>query len=282
MEFDDRLPTDGINVSPEHPLRELAVLLGGLLAAVLGIGVVAALAVDWIVPRLPPGVEMALFGGLAPDPDAEATDPRAARVQALLDRLAAHGPETPYAFRVDVMDAEEPNAFALPGGMLLVTSGLLERATSENELAFVLGHELGHFHDRDHLRGLGRGVATGLVLAALGATGADVTVALADTASGLAERSFGREQEREADAFGLALVHAEYGHVAGATDFFQHLPDPDGAADDALAGWLSTHPRSAERADALRRLARERVWRLGGETRALDIPAASEERTEVP
>lgn len=266
MEFDDRLPTDGINVSSEHPLRELAVLLGGLLAVVLGLGVAAALAVDWIVPRLPPGVEVALFGGLVPEPgDAAHADPRAARVQALLDRLATHWPEAPYAFRVDVMDAEEPNAFALPGGTLWVTSGLLERATSENELAFVLGHELGHFHGRDHLRGLGRGVATGLVLAALGTTGADVTVALADTASGLAERSFGREQERDADAFGLALVAEEYGHVAGTTDFFQHLPDPDGAADGALTGWLSTHPLSAERTEALRRLARERGWRLEGD-----------------
>ena len=54
----------------------------------------------------------------------------------------------------------------------MVSTGLLEQTASENELAFVVGHEIGHFRNRDHLRGLGRGVAFGLVLAALSTSGA--------------------------------------------------------------------------------------------------------------
>ena len=73
-------------------------------------------------------------------------------LQTLLDRVALHWPESPYAFHAVVWEASQPNAFALPGGWVAVTTGLLEGAGSENELAFVLGHELGHF--RGHVRPL--------------------------------------------------------------------------------------------------------------------------------
>ena len=68
---------------------------------------------------------------------------------------------------------------------MIVTAGLLEKVESENELAFIIGHELGHFRNRDHIRGLGRGLAIGILITAvsgndgggaqLGATIAPVT-----------------------------------------------------------------------------------------------------------
>lgn len=272
MAFEPRLPDDSFNVSKTHPLAELALLLGGLMAAMVLLVAGVALALDWIVPRLPVGLEQRLFApgwlaGLdAGEADAsDERDPRQVWVQGLVDRLAAHWPENPYALRTVVIDSPEPNALAFPGGWIAVTSALIEGAQSENEVAFVLGHELGHFRDRDHLRGLGRGLTLSLVGAALGRSGAGAAAELATLAGLMAERGFSREQERDADRFGLELLMAEYGHVAGATDFFARLSDPDDGAGDRIESFLSTHPLHGERIAALREEARARGYPLSGE-----------------
>ena len=72
---------------------------------------------------------------------------------------------------------------------------------------------------------------------------------LVTLSSELTGRSFSREQESRADAFGLSLVVAEFGHVNGATDFFEKLPAPEGAIERSLSTYLATHPIS----DAARR-----------------------------
>jgi predicted Zn-dependent protease len=243
------------NVSPEHPLAELGTLVLGI--ALIGLGVLAAawLAVEGAVRFLPASVEQRVFAG--------ASGPQPPELAALLERLARHWPESRYALRVGTVALDAPNAFALPGGQVLVTSALLAQARSENELAFVLAHELGHVAGRDPLRGLGRGLLVSLALTAIGgAEGASV----AGSVAALGERRFSREQESAADRFGLALVAAEYGHVAGASDFLQRLPDAtaESGAASRVAGWLDTHPRSADRLAELDALARRQGFPTRG------------------
>jgi Zn-dependent protease with chaperone function len=266
VSFDPALPDDRVNVSRTHPLREAALLIGGLVGVVALLAVLTALAVDLVVPRLPPRLEMKIFGSswLAPAGEEEEPDADAARLQDLVERLARHWPANPYAFRAALWETEQVNAFALPGGWIVVSTALLDQTSSENELAFVVGHEIGHFRNRDHLRGLGRGVAFGLVLTALSASGAGTAADLASLAGQLAQRSFDRDQEKGADAFGLALVAQEYGHVAGARDFFRKAPGADGSLGEDVAGYLSTHPLHGERIEALTALAAERGWPTQG------------------
>ena len=264
MEFRPRLPAEGINVSHTHPLREAFVLVGGVLAVSALFVVLSALAIDLIVPHIPPHWEARIFAGLWAGSDEEDLDQETRQqrqaVQALLDRLAAHWPEAPYRFRVSILDQPTPNALAFPGGLIGVTSGLLEQVESENELAFVLAHELGHFRHRDHLRSLGRGLVLGFVLTL--ATGSSQLLQLAPM---LAERSFARKQERESDGFGLELVYREYGHVAAANDFFQRIAEPGLPLARELEGYLSTHPVSETRVADLWTLAQQRGWPLRGE-----------------
>jgi Zn-dependent protease with chaperone function len=269
VRFEGRLPREGINVSPSHPLGELLRLLAGVIGLALALVVGAALALDWLIPKIPPALELRLFAGLVPAEltRADPPDPRQAALAALLARLERHWPGGP-ELRVFVIDDPDPNAMALPGGWIGVTDGLLAAVGSENELALVIGHELGHFRHRDHLRGLGRGIAAALVLGELGG-GGELLGGLGGLAIHLAERGFDREQERAADLFGLELVEAEYGHVAGAFDFFARLPE-DG--NGRLAGYLSTHPLHAERIEALRREARRRGWPLEGALTPLALP----------
>ena len=271
MKFDPSIPEDGINVSRTHPLRDALALVGGVAAISIAVAFAAAVAVDLVAPHIPIGLEVRLFSGWfdrGVEAD-EAVDPREQPLAKLLGRMAGHWPESPYAFEIAIWDTAEPNALALPGGVIAVTQGLLENVESENELAFVLGHELGHFRNRDHLRGLGRGIAFSLLLVAVGVGGSSSAVELASLAGQFAQRGFDRDQEIEADRFGLALLAAEYGHVSGAEAFFEHLPELGGPFDGELASYYSTHPLNADRIQALRGMAHEMGWELRGERQPL-------------
>jgi beta-barrel assembly-enhancing protease len=275
VEFDPKLPAEGFNTTDENPLREFALLVAGVIGAVLALIAIAALTIDRIVPLVSPGLEARWFGGFAEAVAAE-EDPRVAPLQALLDRLVSHWNDAPYPFRGGVLDEPDPNALALPGGAILVTTGLLDQVASENELALVLGHELGHFRARDHLRGLGRGLAAQLVLGALGGSG-EIVSGLSSFAGALAQRGFDRRQESQADAFGLSLVHAEYGHVAGARDFFARVARSQRdapATGRRMARYLDTHPLHEDRADALVAEAAAHGWATEGPLTPWIRPAA--------
>jgi len=262
MKFVARTPREGINVSAEHPLKEAVILTVGLAAALAVITIFLVAFVDIVVFFVSPATEARIFAdwNFAERLQADETPEGAREAEGLTQRLAAHWPAAPYAFEVGVLDDETPNAIALPGGRILVTRGLLEVVESENELAFVLGHELGHFRHRDHLRRLGRGVALGLVLLAM--SGHDGGL-LSGPVFDLTTRRFSRGQEAAADAFALELVFAEYGHVADATRFFER--ERDRAKSLArVAGYFSTHPAPDDRIEALEELARANGWPLTG------------------
>jgi Zn-dependent protease with chaperone function len=268
--FDPRLPAE-VEGSRTHPLREAAWLLlaaaaGGLLLAAAAFALTEA-ASRW----LPATLEARLFGSVfAGEADEARAGPREAAAAALLGRLAARWPESPYRFRLIVVGAEAPNAFALPGGAIAVTSGLLEAVESENELAFVLAHEIGHFAGRDHLRAIGRGLILQLGLRAL--VGGGLPDGVPGLAGELANRGFAREQERAADAFALGLVGAEYGHVAGADTFFGRLPDAEAGLAERAAVWFSTHPVSEARIEALRAHAAREGYAASGPLTPLPGP----------
>ena len=255
MSFDPRLPRDDVNASKTHPLADAWWLVIGAAAAGLALTVLALAFAELAARWLPASLEARLFGGLL---EAAGDHPRGPAARDLLARLASHWPENPYELRLSVLDEEGPNAFAMPGGSITVTRGLLEQVESENELAFVLGHEVGHFAGRDHLQAIGRALALSLALGAVfGSIGAETVPTIA---SDLASRGYDRGQERAADRFGLALVAQEYGHVAGAGRFFARLPDAKARLGDRAAAWFATHPVSEQRIDALHAHARKRGW----------------------
>jgi len=136
----------------------------------------------------------------------------------------------------------------------------------------VLAHELGHFRNRDHLRGLGRGVAVALLMAATSAAGGGEASRLVAITADLSQRSYGRDKEADADAFALGLLFAEYGHVAGASDFFQRLPDPTSELGKRIESYLSTHPIDETRVQALEEIARAQSWPVRGQLTPLDLP----------
>lgn len=268
MRFVPKRPREGINVSDTHPLVEAGTLVIGLAAIFAVIAVALVFLVDVALYFVSAEDEAALFGEWLPDdlvtvaPD----DERLHDAQLLVDRLATHWPDSPYEFRVEIDTSEVSNAMAFPGGLIVVTQGLLDQVESENELAFVLGHEIGHFRNRDHLRALGRGITLSLVFAAvvrsdaagIGIKAADVTL-----------RSFSRGQETAADEFALAAVYAEYGHVNQAWRLFERWNIDDRDAIEFIT-YLSTHPDTGDRIDDMKQLASENGWTLEGATAPLE------------
>jgi predicted Zn-dependent protease len=266
VKFEPRLPRTDVNVTPRHPVKEGMVMLLGLLViggAFLGL---ASLLVDRIVPYVPRSWEARLlpaFEEIRFVPVTEEERIEQECLESLLARLLEHWEREPFELRVGLLNEDEPNALAFPGGLILVTRGLMKQVESENELAFVLGHEIGHFQNRDHLKGLGRGLAFTFLFAILSPSGSGGDmVALSGE---IAQRGFSREQEVEADAFGLSLVVAEFGHLEGATDFFERIPAPENVVERSLGTYLSTHPLSEERVEDITRLAEEKGWLLEGE-----------------
>ena len=268
MKFTARQPGINVNVSPTHPLKEFAILAGGLLAIVVGVYLALGLAVDLIVPRLSMDLEKKLAGAfvgrLVENEDVADTTQS---LQSLVDRLQDRCAPLPYSITVHVTEADAVNAAALPGGHMVVFTGLLAEMTSENELAFVLAHELGHFANRDHLRGLGRALV--LMTASTVLLGADNSVnSMIGQGMVLTELSFSRKQESQADEFALETLFCHYGHVADATSFFNKIPE-DG--DPGRFGhYFASHPENRRRIGYLEDLAQERGYPTGD---PLPLPA---------
>jgi predicted Zn-dependent protease len=261
VKLTNRLPPEGINVHPTHHLTELLYLLGGVVAAVVLVYLALGWAADALVARISPRTEGKLVRLLLPAAGALAPDARAHRApQQLVDRLLQQAPPVPYPIRVQVACDPGINALALPGGHIVLLRGLLDRVRSENELAMILAHELGHFQLRHHLRGLGRGLVWISLMAVVGLS-ADYGAALIEGTGRLMSMRYSQEQEEAADRFGAALLARVYGHVGGMGDFFARMARERPEA--AVLGWFSTHPSTLQRLARLRALARQRGWREG-------------------
>lgn len=215
----------------------------------------AEVAVRWVSPKTEQAWMAELSRKLVTiEPQEEPLRGKWAKAQDLLARLAAQAGAPELEFRLLLLEEKKPNAFALPGGGIGLTRGLLEAIDDEVGLAFVIAHELGHFKHRDHLRSFIRDGGRVVALTLLFGQG----VGIASEANRWMALDYSRDQERAADRYGLELVHRAFGHVRGAEKLFQKLQ-----ASESLPAWaymFATHPDTQERLQNLRVMAAE--WDL--------------------
>lgn len=253
MKFTPKKLAGNVNVSSGHPLTEFAWLLGGLLTLLMALYLVFWLASEWMAPRVPVAVEVWAGQHLLGQLEQESNPALQQRLDGLLAVLPADSPLHRYNFSVSLVNNEEINALALPGGHIVVFSGLLKKIHSENELSMVLAHELGHYARRDHLRGMGRGLGMTLLMATLFGQDSRAAGIASRFFSGL-EMRYSQKQEVAADTFGLQLLTTRYGHAGGATDFFERLEGHAGSRFDYL---LASHPHPRARIVSLQRMIAE-------------------------
>jgi predicted Zn-dependent protease len=230
-----------------------------VISLILVISLALPRVVDVLVWNMPLGIEQQLGNVMAPAYDRMGADsPRQVAIQTLLNRLVAElpSPQRERQYKLIYIDDNTVNAGAVPGDRVLVFRGLVDQTESENELMMVLGHELGHFANRDHLRGLGQKLLLQLTLGWLmGDVGSLQTIATSGVVA-LNEAQFSQHQETQADELGLTLLQGLYGHAAGATDFFDRMSQQNQASID----WLDSHPAPARRVEELRDLIRRRGY----------------------
>jgi predicted Zn-dependent protease len=187
----------------------------------------------------------------------------AAYVTGIGTKLVANSELAGQPFTFTVLDSEIVNAFALPGGFVYVTRGLLALASSEAELASVLGHEIGHVTGRHTAQRVSQAntatiLTGGLAVLAGVLTGSSelgsVVSEIGGTGAGLYLQSFSREQEFEADSLGVRyMARAGYDPSAAAGFLAKLQAQSDleaklaGRDPNAGAGMMASHPRTQDR-----------------------------------
>ena len=248
-------------------VRRLAVI-GVSLMLVVFVGV--PLAAHPLAKITPPRLELAMGRNMASQLTVAfkpciGDEEGSKRLAELTDRLATNA-DTSFSIKTIPVHAPMINAFALPGGTILVTDRLIAEARSPDELAGVLAHEIAHVEKRHVMEAVWRSLGLGLILDAVvgGGSGAGQQAVL--LASSFAEQRFSRKLESEADERGFELLAANRISTAGVAAFFDRMNDRSatGQAKEA-AEWFSTHPDSGRRARAARALARPGAPALSAE-----------------
>ena len=171
-------------------------------------------------------------------------------LQALLKRLEAANPEDPFTYKLDVVESETVNAFALPGGQMVILTGLLRAADNPSQVAGVIAHEMAHITERHGIQGIARSVGLIVAVEILIGDAGGLVVLGAEIAHFAAQNSYSRDQEAEADFVGVERLYKAQIDPQSLAQFFTILEKETEAMPD-IPEWMSTHPEHAARIKAI-------------------------------
>jgi predicted Zn-dependent protease len=236
-----------------HRRRLVWGLVGGvILATVLGLWFGADLLVELAVNRIPVEWEQKLgesaYRDFLTHQEVMKEGPAVTALGEMTQRLIEQIPNSPYKFDVTVVKSDVVNAFALPGGYVVVFTGLMKKAESGEEVAGVLSHELNHVLQRHGLERVVKNLGLLTAVAIVFGDQQGLVGIMKQLGVELFTLKFGREQETEADLTGLQLLQRAKIDPSGMIRFFQRLSEKD----QGRMEWLSTHPMSTARAERLK------------------------------
>ncbi len=252
MEFEKKLPPDQVNRSRKNPLRILFSLLIVVLIMIGGAYLVLGFAVDLAAPLVPWSWESKWGDYLASNIADNRRTPEERKLQAILDRLAASQKPSERKFVVHIVDDPMVNAVALPGGHIVVFTGLLKLLDDQKQTAFVLAHELGHYENRDHIRGLGRRLLLQIITSYILSDNKSLASLFIQSADGLESR-FSQSQEFGADRYAVKLMRCAFGGAEGAVELLSKLAAREDASQ--LAYFFATHPHPKDRVEDAKKMA---------------------------
>lgn len=175
--------------------------------------------------------------------------------QAALNRLVQRlggAKKSRYTFTVKVLDHKLVNAFAAPGGYIVIFRGLIDKAKTPEEVAGVLAHEIGHVIERHGTEGVIKAAGTSLLFSLLIGNLGGIESSVADYSGKLITLSHTRRAEREADRIGIEILNKTNIRGAGFVAFFQRVQGKESRS--TLTDYFSSHPSSRSRIKVAKRL----------------------------
>ena len=225
---------------------------GVILSTVLGLWFGADVLVEIAVSRIPVEWEQKLgesaYRDFLTHQEVMKDGPAVAALGEITQRLTEQISSNPYKFDVTVVKSDVVNAFALPGGYVVVFTGLMKKAESGEEVAGVMSHELNHVLQRHGLERIVKNLGLMTVVAIVFGNQQGLVGMMKQFGVELLTLKFGREQETEADLTGLQLLQRAKIDPSGMIRFFERLSEKD----EGRMEWLSTHPMSTARAERLK------------------------------
>jgi beta-barrel assembly-enhancing protease len=203
---------------------------------------------EWLAPLVPMSVEQKLGDAMVGDFGGRVCNGPGG--QAALDALVKRVEPNPQGLKVRVVNINMVNAIALPGGHIFVFRGLLQEAKSPDELAGVIGHEIGHVRNRDVMQALLRQMGLSVLMGGMdGNVAGGMNTLLAST--------YSREAESAADTYSIRAMQKAQVSPEDTASFFGRLAEMEKKLagkekGNGLLGYLSSHPMSAAREKAFR------------------------------
>lgn len=216
----------------------VAVIAGVLLLNVLFSSIVASIGLRVISPEYEKQLGDQMFNSTVPQTLVD--ERRTATLQTFADKLKL---SSDYKIKVTVLRAREVNAYAIPGGNIVIYTGLLDKVENYDELVALLGHEASHINERHTTRSILKEVSTKLFLIFFMDVSQVGSILLlnADKLRGL---SYSRSLETEADEKGLEIMQRNKVNVNGMLRMFDRLKEADTLG---TVEFLNTHPLTDKR-----------------------------------
>ncbi|MCX8093039.1 MAG: M48 family metallopeptidase [Candidatus Goldbacteria bacterium] len=248
MKYIPKLPDGDINAPTTNLLKDFIYFLAILILVIIFIYVFLGFLVDIVAEKISPEFEEKLAYNYMMMFEKKPITVKEKKLQKFLNDLVSYTDLKNRKFNARILETKQVNALAMPGGNIIVLSGLLKTVKTENQLAYVLYHELGHYAHKDHLRGLGRGLVLSLIATVLFGSDTFFNRTLSSSISNI-QLKYTRSQEIKADLYAIDLLYKKYKNVAGATDLLIVFGKNEPAS--KAFSLFTTHPHYSDRIKAI-------------------------------
>lgn len=153
-------------------------------------------------------------------------------------------------FNIYIHPSTEINAFVTADGSIYLTEGLIKEVKDEEELTFILAHEMGHYAHRDHLKFVSRQVITALVLSAMNLGQSSHFSNFASSMNNISDIRYSQKQETDADIYANHAIISLYGSNRGGINFFKRIETKEHFPQ--FIHYISTHPSPKDRIKVLK------------------------------
>ena len=214
MQYEPKHNESDQNYDKEGGFAHFSKLAIYLVAFVIIVSVVLNFGMGVLIKFIPEGKEYKLFSKSFSTNDYSQQEKEIDKITQKLLRCA----NLKHSVKIELSDEIQPNAAATLTSKIIVNQGIFKAVKSENGLAFILAHEIAHFKHRDHLKGTGANIILSIIFG---------NNTFGDVAQNASQSKYSRKQEEDADKFGLKILNCAYGHVGGATEFFEIMLEHD-------------------------------------------------------